>query len=654
MATVRPAEGDTFAKILEWNAANRGKRPAIREKHLGIWQTYTWSDVRNAVRLLAHGLADLGLKRGDKIAIIGDNRPRLYWAIVAAQALGAIPVPMYQDSGAQELQFVLDHAEVRMAVAEDQEQIDKLMEAMDTCKTLETLIYSDPRGMRNYTEDYIHSFDSLEERGRAHQQANPSFYDDEIAKSGPEDTAIFLYTSGTTGNPKGVVLTYDNLVSMARMSVELERLAEDEDTLAYLPLAWVGDNIFSIAQSYTAGFCVNCPESQATVLQDLREIGPTYFFAPPRIFENLLTTVHVRMEDSGKLKRWLFERCMNLAKRVGVAKLNGDPVGGMDRFKYWLGGLLVFGPLKNTLGFSRLRRVYTAGEAIGPDIFDFYRALGLNMKQLYGQTESTVFVTMQPDNEVFPDTVGIPCPGVEVKIDDATGEVLYRSSGVFKEYYRNPEATAEAKTADGWVHTGDAGFFDSNNHLKIIDRAKDVGKLNDGSMFAPKYIENKLKFFPFIREVVTFGDQKDYVTAMISIDPDAVGNWAERNNVAYASYRELASKEQVYGIIRENLEQVNQDLSEDPAMRSSQIRRFVLLHKELDADDGELTRTRKVRRRFVAERYQDVIDAFYGGANDVHVEIETTFEDGRTGVAAGDLRIMDVPTVDAAPTRAAA
>ena len=587
MATVRPAEGDTFAKILEWNAANRGKRPAIREKHLGIWQTWTWSMVRDEVRVIAHGLSEIGLKRGDKIAIIGDNRPRLYWSIVAAQALGAIPVPMYQDAAAKEMQFVVDHAETRFAIAEDQEQVDKLMEAMDVCESLEQIIYSDPRGMRNYTEDYIHSFSKLEELGRAHQQSDPSFYDDEIAKSGPDDTAIFLYTSGTTGNPKGVVLTFENLVSMGRMSVQLENLAEDEDTLAYLPLAWVGDNIFSIAQSYVAGFCVNCPESQVTVLQDLREIGPTYFFAPPRIFENLLTTVHVRMEDSGKLKRWLFERAMKLAKRVGVAKLNGEPVSVFDRFKYFLGGVFVFGPLKNTLGFSHMRRVYTAGEAIGPDIFDFYRALGLNMKQLYGQTESTVFVTMQPDDEVYPDTVGIPCPGVDVKIDDATGEVLYRSSGVFKEYYRNPEATAEAKTDDGWVHTGDAGFFDNKNHLKIIDRAKDVGKLTDGAMFAPKYIENKLKFFPFIREVVTFGDQQDYVTAMISIDPDAVGNWAERNNLAYASYRELASKEEIYEIIRENLEQVNQDLSTDPAMSSSQIKRFVLLHKELDADDGE-------------------------------------------------------------------
>jgi long-chain acyl-CoA synthetase len=390
MATVRPAEGDTFAKILEWNAANRGKRPAIREKHLGIWQTWSWSMVREEVRTIAHGLADLGLKRGDKIAIIGDNRPRLYWSIVAAQSLGAIPVPMYQDAAANELQFVVDHAEVRFAVAEDQEQIDKLMEAMEACDSLEQLIYSDPRGMRNYKEDFIHSFDSLEERGRAHQQANPSFYDDEMAKTGSDDTAIFLYTSGTTGNPKGVVLTYENLVSMGKMSVELEQLKEDEDTLAYLPLAWVGDNIFSIAQSYVAGFCVNCPESQTTVLQDLREIGPTYFFAPPRIFENLLTTVHVRMEDSGRLKRTLFERSMKLARRVGVAKLNGQPVSVIDRIRYGLGHLFAFGPLKNTLGFSRIRRVYTAGEAIGPEIFDFYRALGLNMKQLYGQTESTV------------------------------------------------------------------------------------------------------------------------------------------------------------------------------------------------------------------------------------------------------------------------
>ncbi len=654
MATVRMAEGDTFAKILEWNAANRGERPAIREKHLGIWQTWNWSMVRHEVRVIAHGLADIGLKRGDKIAIIGDNRPRLYWSIIAAQALGAIPVPMYQDAAANELQYVVDHAEVQYAVAEDQEQVDKLLEALDVCETLEQIIYCDPRGMRNYKEDYIHSFASLEERGRAHQMANPGFYDEEVAKSRPEDTAIFLYTSGTTGNPKGVVLTFNNLVFMGRMSVELEQLKEDEDTLAYLPLAWVGDYIFSIAQSYVAGFCVNCPESQTTVLQDLREIGPTYFFAPPRVFENLLTTVHVRMEDAGRLKRWMFARCMRLAKRVGIAKVNGESVGVINHIKYWIGSLFTYGPLKNTLGFSRLRRVYTAGEAIGPDIFDFYRALGLNMKQLYGQTESTVFVTMQPDDEVYPDTVGVPCPGVDVKIDDATGEVMYRGPGVFKEYYRNPEATAEAKTDDGWVHTGDAGFFDTNKHLKIIDRAKDVGKLNDNSMFAPKYIENKLKFFPFIREVIAFGDQQDFVTAMISIDPDAVGNWAERNNISYASYRELASKEKVYEIIRENLEQVNRELATDPAIASSQIKRFVLLHKELDADDGELTRTRKVRRRFVAERYEPVIDAFYSGAIDIHVEIETIFEDGRKGVAAGDLLIMDVAVIDAVPAQAAA
>ncbi len=646
---------DTFPKLLEENARIRGNKPAIREKDLGIWQTWSWRTVRDEVRAMAHGLAALGLKRGDRVAIIGDNRPQLYWAIVAAQALGAIPVPVYQDSVARELQFVLTHAEVRFAVAEDQEQVDKLLEVKDECPLLEQIVYDDARGMRYYTQPFLHSLASLEAMGREHRKEHPDFYGEEMAKGAGADTAIFLYTSGTTGNPKGVVLTFDNLVSVSRMSVELERLREDEETLAYLPMAWVGDNIFSIGQSFVAGFCVNCPESGATVMQDLREVGPTYFFAPPRIFENILTTVMVRMQDAGWLKRKIFEYFMEHARKVGVRILQKEKVGLWDRLRYWLGEILVYGPLKNTLGFSRVRRIYTAGEAIGPDIFDFYRSIGLNMKQLYGQTEASVFVTMQPDNEVYPESVGVACPGVEIQIDDASREVLYRSEGVFKEYYKNEEATRETKTEDGWVHTGDAGFIDHNGHLRIIDRAKDVGKLNDGTLFAPKYLENKLKFFPFIREVVTFGDGRDYVTAMISIDIDAVGAWAERNNVVYSGFRDLSSKPEVYQIVSDNIAQVNKDLAEDEALAGSQIRRFVLLHKELDADDGELTRTRKVRRRFVAERYAEVIEALYSDRDKVHSEVETTFEDGRTGTTAADLAIHDVESPErAGALRAAA
>lgn len=647
------AEADTFPKLLAENARVRGKRPSIREKTLGIWQTYTWSEVQEHVRSMACGLASLGLNAGDKVAIIGDNRPQLYWAIVACQALGAVPVPMYQDSAAKETAFVLEHAEVRFAVVEDQEQVDKLLEAKDEATGLETIIYGDSRGLRAYTQSFLHSLEAVHEMGRIYDKEHPQFYDERIAEGSGENPAIILYTSGTTGQPKGVVLTFDNLIKMSRASVDIEKLREDEETLAYLPMAWVGDNVFSIGQSYVAGFCVNCPESSATVMHDLREIGPTYFFAPPRIFENILTSVMIRMEDAGWLKRRMFKSFMEHAKKVGIRKLAGESIGFGGRFKYWLGDLLVYGPLKNTLGFSRIRRVYTAGEAIGPDIFDFYRSIGLNMKQLYGQTEASVFVTIQPDNEIRSDTVGVAVAGVELKIDDSTGEVLYRSPGVFREYYKNAEATAETKTEDGWVHTGDAGIIDDSGHLKIIDRAKDVGKLNDGTMFAPKYLENKLKFFPTIREAVAFGNERDYVTAMISIDIDAVGNWAERNNVSYSSFRELTAKPEVAAMVREAIEQVNKDLSEDPQLTGSQIKRFCLLHKELDADDGELTRTRKVRRRFVAERYAGLIDAFYGGKDDVHIEVETTFEDGRTGVSAGDIAILNAETYGASEMKKA-
>ncbi len=640
---------DTFPKLLDRNARERGPRPAIREKYLGIWQTFSWSETRAEVETIAHGLAASGVQRGDRIAIVGDNRPNLYWSMVAAQALGAIPVPVYQDSGASELAYVLQHAEVSFAVSEDQEQIDKLLEVQETTPGLKTFVYCDPRGMREYEQDFIHSLDEIKQAGKKHKAANAGFYDAEVARGRGSDIATFLYTSGTTGNPKGVVLTYDNLISMSEMSVELEHIRDDEETLAYLPMAWVGDCLFSIGQCYVAGFCANCPESQETFLTDLKEIGPTYFFAPPRIFENILTSVNVRMQDSGRTKQRLFRYFMGHAKKVGVKILQKEKVGLGDRFKYWLGEFFVYGPLKNTLGMSRVRRVYTAGEAIGPDIFDFYRSIGLNMKQLYGQTEASVFVTLQPDNEVYADTVGKACPGVELRVDPDSREVLYRSEGVFKEYYKNEEETRKTKTEDGWVHTGDAGFIDHNGHLKIIDRAKDVGVLNNGSMFAPKYLENKLKFFPFIQEAVTFGAGRDHSAAMISIDMDAVGNWAERNNVSYASYRELAAKPEVYEEIRRNIEQVNADLAEDSELSGAQIARFALLHKELDADDGELTRTRKVRRKFINERYDAVIDALYGSQSKVHCEVETTFEDGRKGVSAADIAIMDAKLAGGAP-----
>ena len=618
----------------------RGARPAIREKDFGIWQAWTWAEAEKEIRALACGLAAYGFESGDRLAIIGDNRPQLYWAMVAAQYDGGVPVPVYQDSVAEEMQFVLEHADARFALAEDQEQVDKLLEIKDRCPKLEHIIYKDLRGMRDYDQPFIHSLDEVLEKGRQYDADHPGFAEGKVNAGKGSDIAIMLYTSGTTGQPKGVMLSHDNLIITARNGIASENLHEDEESLAYLPMAWVGDNVFSLAQSYVAGFCVSCPESSETVLTDLREIGPTYFFAPPRIFENILTTVTIRMEDAAPFKRKMFKYFMELARRVGTRILDGVAVSLVDRLLYVVGTILVYAPLKNVLGFSRIRVAYTAGEAIGPEIFDFYRSLGINIKQLYGSTEASVFITVQPNGEVRADTVGRPSLGVDIRIEDS-GEVMFSGPGVFQGYYKNDEATAETKTADGWVHTGDAGFFDHDGHLKIIDRAKDVGKLNDASMFAPKYLENKLKFFPFIKEVVAFGNERDFVAMFINIDLEAVGNWAERHNLPYSGYTDLAGRGEVYDLVQECVETVNADLAADEHLSGSQIKRYLILHKELDADDGELTRTRKVRRNFIAERYDDLINALYSDKTHIPVEAEVTFEDGRKGTIKADLQIRE-------------
>ncbi len=637
------AAADTFPKLLLRNAEQLASHPAIREKEFGIWHTRTWSEVKSEVEQLAGGLLALGFERGDKLLIIGDNRPQLYWSITAAQCLGGIPVPTYQDAVADEIQYVLEHAEARFVIAEDQEQIDKVLEIQEHCPLVQHLIYDDPRGLEKYStgSDRIHAFTVVQEKGRQYLDKHPGFFINSCQQGKGVDAAVFLYTSGTTGKPKGVVLSYDNFVKTARSGIELEHLTADEEVLAYLPMAWVGDHLFSYAQSYCAGFCVSCPESAQTVQQDLREIGPTYYFAPPRIFENMLTTVMIRMEDAGIIKRQMFHYFLAVARRVGSDILDGKPVSFLNRVRYWLGEWTIYAPLKNTLGLSRVRLAYTAGEAIGPDIFSFYRSLGINIKQLYGQTEAAVFVTIQPDGEVFPDTVGKPAPGVEIEIQD-NGEVLYRSPGVFLEYYKNAQATRETKDEEGWVHTGDAGYFDQVGHLRIIDRAKDVGKLTNGELFAPKFLENKLKFFPQIKEAVCFGDNRSFVTAFVNIDLDAVGNWAERENIPYASYQELAGHEKVYSMVNDCILQVNKDLTADPKLASSTIHRFLILHKELDADDGEMTRTRKVRRRVIAEKYAVLIDALFEGQGVCHVDTEVTFEDGRKGVISADLEIREI------------
>jgi len=638
-AIARTETRDTFPKLLAELAQTRGDRPAYREKEYGIWQTYDWAHVAAQVRLLAAGLADLGFRRGDRLIVVGDNRPSLYWSMCAAQSLGGVPVPVYQDSVADELAYVVEHAGARYALAENQEQVDKLLEIQKKVPSLQTILYNDPRGMRHY--EGLLSYAEVQARGEKQLAAAPDTVSAEVAQGKGSDDAIMLYTSGTTGRPKGAVLSYDNLVWAAEAGAAFDGLRAGDELLSYLPMAWVGDHIFSYAQGYVVGLVVNCPESASTVMTDLREIGPTYYFAPPRVLENLITQVTIRMEDAGLIKRRLFQFFMGVARRVGPALLDGRSVSIGDRLLYGLGNLLIYGPLKNTLGMSRVRVAYTAGEAVGPEIFNFYRALGVNMKQLYGQTEASVFVTIHPNGEVFPETVGKPVSKVELKIAES-GEVLYRSPGVFKEYFKNPEATNDTKTADGWVHTGDAGYLDERGHLRIIDRAKDVGKLNDGTLFAPKYIENKLKFFAHINEAVAFGDGHDFVAAFVNIDMIAVGDWAERRNIAYASYQELAARPEVYDLIQSEIEQVNRDLAADPRMAGAQIRRFLILHKALEADDGELTRTNKVRRGFIGERYKTLVDALYGTAKSAHIGVDVTFEDGRKGRIEGDVAIRDL------------
>lgn len=640
--------------LLQRNAAQFANAPAYREKEFGIWQCWTWAEAAKEIEALALGLINLGVNEGDFVAIIGRNRPYLYWSMVAAQAVGAVPVPLYQDAVAEEMAYVLGHCGARFVIVGDQEQADKVIEIQDQLHQFEHMIYLDPRGMRKYEHTQLHQFSHIQDQGRAARDELTGELQARQAKLTYDSTCVMLYTSGTTGKPKGVVLSNRNVIQSAKNSAEFDHLTLGENILSYLPMAWVGDFIFSIGQAYWCGFCVNCPESADTMMTDLREIGPTYFFAPPRVFEGQLTNVMIRMEDAGALKRKMFHHFLAHAKKVGGDILDGKPVGLMDRLKYALGNVLVYGPLKDTLGYGRIRVGYTAGEAIGPEIFDFYRSLGINLKQLYGQTEATVFITVQPDGEVRADTVGVPAPEVEIKIGD-NGEIYYRSPGTFVEYFNNPDSTASTKDPEGWVATGDAGFFEEGSgHLRIIDRAKDVGKMADGAMFAPKYVENKLKFYPDILEAVLFGNGKDRCVAFINIDLTAVGNWAERNNIAYASYQELAGHPQVLESLREHVSAVNQSVAEDPMLSGCQIHRFVVLHKELDADDGEMTRTRKVRRRIVEEKFDDIITALYDGSEQVSTVTEVTYEDGRKGSISATLTIVDADVKPAAVHKVAA
>ena len=626
----------TLPRLLQKNARDLGPRPAIREKDRGIWQTHTWSEYHDQVRDLALGLAALGFKRGEALSVIGDNRPRLYWAQMAAMSLGGRSVPVYQDSIAKELAFVLNHAEVSVVVAEDQEQVDKILALKDQLPRLRVVIYDDPRGMIHYKADGMKSFTDVQALGRERATREPGAFDKEIEVGRPEDVALICYTSGTTGNPKGAMLTHMNVISVARAFVGVEKIGPDDDYLAYLPMAWVGDALYSMVLSLVVGFCMNCPESPETVQRDLRELGPTALLAPPRIWENMLTAVQVRAADATPLKRRVFDYFRRTAEAAELLRSEGRPVPAGLRLKYALGEFFVYRPVRDQLGLLRSRWCLTGGAPLGPETFRFFRAFGVNLKQIYGSTETSGLASLQPDGEADPNTAGRPCPGIDVHIGDR-GEVLVKSPGIFKGYFKADEATREVIDREGWFHTGDAGFIDPRGHLVIIDRAKDVGAMQDGTPFAPQFIENKLKYSPFIREAVCFGNERSFVVAMVAIDMNTVGSWAERNGVAYTSYMDLSQKPEVRALVVGEIAKANATLPE-----ATRVRRVLLLTKDLEADDAEMTRTRKVRRRFVAEKYAPVVDAFYGGADEVELSTGITYEDGRQATVRSRVRIEDV------------
>ncbi len=626
----------TLPRLLQRNARELGARPAMREKDRGIWQTWNWRQYHDQVRDLALGLASLGLHRGDRLSVIGDNRPRLYWAQVAAQSLGGISVPVYQDSIAKELAYVWNHAEVSVIVAEDQEQVDKVLALRDELPSLRLVVYDDPRGMTGYRHDWLKSFEDVQEAGRKFGVEHPGFFESEIEKGGPADVAVISYTSGTTGSPKGAMISHANAIGVAESFRQVSRLVPEDTSLAYLPMAWAGDSVYTLFAGLVAGFCANCPESPETVQRDLRELGPSTLLAPPRIWENMLTAVLVRAADATPLKRRTFEYFRSAAERAEILRTEGKPVPAGLRLATALGEFFVYGPVRDQLGLLRTKWALTGGAPLGPDTFRFFRSIGVNLKQVYGSTETTGLVSLQPDREANPSTAGRPVPGVEIKIGDR-GEVLVKGCTVFKGYFRNEAATQEVIDPDGWFRTGDAGFIDPRGHLVIIDRAKDVGALTDGTPFAPQFIENKLKFSPYVREAVAFGNDKPFVAAMIAIDPETVGNWAERRGIAYTSYMDLSQKAQVRELIRDEIRRGNETLPE-----GTRIRRFLLLTKDLEADDAEITRTRKVRRRYVADKYATVIDALYGGAAEAELSTSITYEDGRQATIQSRVSIEDV------------
>jgi long-chain acyl-CoA synthetase len=615
---------DTFPKLLVRNAATFGDRKiAMREKEFGIWQEYSWKEYHEHVKYFSLGMVSLGLNAGDKVAIIGDNRPEWVWGEVASQAAGAVPLGLYQDSTLKEVAYIIDHSDASIVIAEDQEQVDKILDMKEELPKVRYIIYSDPRGMRGYKQPFLLDFKEVENFGRELEQRDPGLFDKNVAATKYEDLAFICYTSGTTGFPKGAMLSYRNFLSMAANLMEVDNKFEKDEFVSFLPLAWIGEQMMCLSSALLTGFTVNFPEKPETVQENIREIGPTIMFSPPRIWENMTSTVQVKVMDASALKRRMYNWALPVGYAYSDAVFRKEAIPPLLRLKQRLAYALVFRALKDRLGLLRIRSASTGGAALGPDVFKFFNAMGVNLKQIYGQTEISGISCIHREGDINFDSVGKPIPETEIRLSDA-GEILSRSPSVFIGYYKNPEET-EKTLSDGWLHSGDAGYFTEDGHLIVIDRVKDVMHLNDATRFSPQFIENKLKFSPYIKECVCLGNQRDFIASMICIDYPNVGKWAESRRLSYTTYTDLAAKPEVLELLAKEVEKVNATLPE-----TTRVKKFVPLYKELDADDDELTRTRKVRRAFVGERYKHVIEGMYAGENAIPIDATIKYQDGKT------------------------
>jgi long-chain acyl-CoA synthetase len=625
----------TLPRVLAANAKALGDAVALREKDRGIWQQTTWAQWLEQVLCCAAGLESLGFVAGDALLTVGDNRPHLYTGMLAAGALRGFAMPVYPDAAPDEVRHSIQASEVRFVLAEDQEQVDKILDLRESCPSILHVIYDDPRGLGSYQAPGLLSWTKLQQLGAERLQRDPALRQQLIERATPDDPAAFIHSSGTTGRPKGVVLSQRNILSGVANAHRAKAFDFGEEILAYLPMAWVGDFAFTLGAGIALHFTINVPESPETVLHDLREIAPTFYLAAPRSWDNLLTMVQVRMEDSTRLKKALYDFFMQQAVARERALLEGREPSAAQKLMRPLGEWLVYGPIKDQLGLTRVAHAFTGGEAIGEDTFVFYRALGVQLRQLYGQTESSAFNAMQEPGEVRLHTVGRPLPGVEARIAD-NGEIQVRSGSVFRGYHRNEEATREA-LQDGWLHTGDAGYLEPDGHLVVLGRLSEVVHTAQGERYIPNYIENRLKFSPWIKDVAVLGKGREQLSAIVCIDKDPVGHWAELRGISYMSYADLSQKPEVIELVKAAVQRVNATLPE-----GLKLRHFVSLHKEFDADDGEITRTRKLRRNVVEERYAPIIEAIYDGQTQVTMKAQIVYETGEVGVTERELRIIEV------------